>query len=164
MKKKIFLCFLLSVNMIYAGYYLKGQKPSGSSSDKPVVVGGGFHFKGENAERVIDEVPREKQQNRVEFIHPMDFKGTEEEKQKVINYIKARVKKDLEYIDMYNNQNARMMERQELDSFKALTQAKDRQLMDRVIKELIFVEMLNYTNLKNMYIQEIQASQQELTW
>ena len=94
----------------------------------------------------------------------MDFKNTDEQKQQVINYIKVQTKKSLEMIDSYNNILAREMEQQELNSFKALTQAKDRQVMDNLIKQLKSINSLNYILLKEMYDQEMMASSQELTW
>lgn len=163
MKKIVIVSFLLVTTLLQAGYYRKGEKPTDSSSDKPVVVGGGFSFKGEKGE-VASENKAKKVEASSNFLHPMDFKNTDEQKQQVINYIEVQTKKSLEMIDSYNNILAREMEQQELNSFKALTQAKDRQVMDNLIKQLKSINSLNYILLKEMYDQEMMASSQELTW
>lgn len=166
MKKIVIVSFLLVTTLLQAGYYRKGEKPTDSSSDKPVVVGGGFSFKGEKGE-VASENKAKKVEASSNFLHPMDFKNTDEQKQQVINYIKVQTKKSLEMLEMidsYNNILAREMEQQELNSFKALTQAKDRQVMDNLIKQLKSINSLNYILLKEMYDQEMMASSQELTW
>ncbi len=85
-------------------------------------------------------------------------------KQQVIKYIKVQTKKTLETINSYNNILAREMEQQELNSFKALTKAKDRETMDNIIRQLNSINSLNYIMLKEMYDQEMMASNQELTW
>ena len=94
----------------------------------------------------------------------MDFDNSEEMKDKVISFIKFKVKKNLEFIDSYNNMNARMMEKEELNAFKELTREKDRETMDRVINDLLFIDSLDYINLKMMYNEEKQAGNEELTW
>ncbi len=162
MKKILVIALIcLSSTVSFGGYYLKGQKPA-TTSEKPKVVGGGFSFKGENAEPVKNETSRPKYKDG--FIHPMDFDNSEEMKDKVISFIKFKVKKNLEFIDSYNNMNARMMEKEELNAFKELTREKDRETMDRVINDLLFIDSLDYINLKMMYNEEKQAGNEELTW
>lgn len=169
MKKYLIIGFLIVSSILNAGYYLKDQKPS-ESSEKPKVVGGGFSFKGENGIPVKnDETSTEKtnvstKNIKAAFLHPMDFENTEEQKQQVIKYIKVQTKKTLETINSYNNILAREMEQQELNSFKALTKAKDRETMDNIIRQLNSINSLNYIMLKEMYDQEMMASNQELTW
>lgn len=44
------------------------------------------------------------------FIHPLDFKNTEEEKQQVISYIKERVNKDYcEQLEICDPSTAKLM-------------------------------------------------------
>jgi hypothetical protein len=103
------------------------------------------------------------------FIHPMDFDGTEAQKQEVIEYIKFRVKK--EYCDgtlnMCQNTTLRMMEQENLNAFKKATQATDRAVMDKVIADYCgssSVNMCNYTTILMMYQENVNAGEQTLTW
>lgn len=159
MKKLLLISFLLTATMSHAGYYLKGQKPE-STTPKPKVVGdSGFSFKGESTPK------KEKVQKKSSgFIHPLDFKGTEEEKQQVVSYIKARTKKEMEMTGLDSNSIARAMEQEQLESFKVLTEAKDRKILDSVISQLKMIDMINYSTMKAMYDDELEASQEELTW
>ena len=70
----------------------------------------------------------------VELIHPLDFKGTEEEKQRVISYIVQNVKETYTAIGMGDPSTLRMMENEELNSFKALMKKENRELLDNVIR------------------------------
>lgn len=101
------------------------------------------------------------------FVHPMDFDGSEAQKEQVIQFIKETVKKDYcGKVDMCNATTLRMMEKQNLDAFKQATQAKDRAVMDRVIKDYCngAVDMCNYSTIKMMYDQNELASKQDLSW
>lgn len=102
------------------------------------------------------------------FINPMDFDGSESQKQEVINYIQAKVKADYcdGQLDMCQPTTLRMMEQQNLKSFKELTQAKDRKIMNGVIKDYCdsSLDMCNYTTIEMMYQQNLKANNQELSW
>lgn len=103
-----------------------------------------------------------------DFIHPMDFNGSKEQKDMIIKIIKNRVKKDYcdSGIDMCQNTTLRMMEQQNLNAFKIAIQAKNRKIMDRVIKDYCQsgIDMCNYTTILMMYNQNLQASQKQLDW
>ena len=103
-----------------------------------------------------------------DFIHPMDFDSSEAQKNRVIQIIKNRVKKDYceGAIDMCQSTTLRMMEKQNLAAFKQASKAKNRNIMDRVIKDYCLgsVDMCNYTTIIMMYKQNLQASQKELNW
>jgi len=102
------------------------------------------------------------------FIHPMDFDGSEAQKQQVIQYIKERVKHDYceSQLDMCQPSMLRMMEDQNLSSFKKATQANDRKIMDLVINDYCNsgIDMCNYDNLLMMYNENLKASKKELSW
>lgn len=102
------------------------------------------------------------------FIHPMDFDGSEAQKQEVIKYIKDRVHRDYceGGLDMCQPTTLRMMEDQNLSSFKKATQATDRKIMDRVIKDYCQgdIDMCNYGTILMMYQQNLKASKKELSW
>lgn len=99
-----------------------------------------------------------------DFVHPLDFKGTEAEKEKVIEYIKKNVKKTYSAIRMDDPSTLRMMEKEELDSFKKLTRVKDRKILDRVIKTYCNIGMCNYNTILMMYNEQLEASKKSLTW
>ncbi len=106
--------------------------------------------------------------NASNFVHPMDFNGSEREKAQVIDYIKDRVRHDYcdSGIDMCNNTTLRMMEKENLKAFKELTQAQDRSILNRVINDYCNsgVNMCNYTTLNMMYNENLKASQENLSW
>lgn len=102
------------------------------------------------------------------FVHPLDFDGSETKKQEVIKYIKDRVKADYcdGQLDMCQPTTLRMMENENLNAFKKLTEAKDRTVLDGVIKDYCKsgLDMCNYSNLEMMYQENVKANGEELTW
>ena len=102
------------------------------------------------------------------FVHPMDFSGSEKEKEEVLKYIKDRVKHDYceSGVDMCQETTLRMMEKQNLDAFKKASKATDRKIMDRVISDYCHsgVDMCSYQTISMMYDQNFKASKQETTW
>lgn len=100
----------------------------------------------------------------VGFVHPLDFKDTKAERQKVIDYIEKNVKETYANIGMDNPTILRMMEKEELDSFKKLTKVKNRKLLDRVIKTYCDIGMCNYIMILMMYNEELRASKESLSW
>ena len=102
------------------------------------------------------------------FINPMDFNGSEFQKQEVIAYIKARVRHDYceSGLDMCQNTTLRMMEKKNLVAFKEATRATDRSVMDRVIKDYCYsrLDMCNYTTIWMMYKKNSEAGRQSLSW
>lgn len=102
------------------------------------------------------------------FIHPLDFDGSEAQKKEVITYIKDRVKADYcdGQINMCQPTTLRMMENENLNAFKKLTKASDRQVLDGVIKDYCQrgLYMCTYTTIEMMYQQNLKANNQELSW
>ena len=98
------------------------------------------------------------------IIHPLDFKGSDDEKAKVIAQIKASVKETYTEIGMGDSLTLRMMEKEELNSFKKLTKVKNRNLLDSVIDQYCSIGMCNYNTILMMYNEQNRASQQELEW
>lgn len=102
------------------------------------------------------------------FVHPMEFDGSEAQKQQVIAYIKERVKHDYceSGLDMCQNTTLRMMEEQSLTAFKSATKAADRAVMDRVIKDYCQsgLDMCNYPTIFMMYQQNEKAGAKSLEW
>ena len=99
-----------------------------------------------------------------DFIHPLDFRGTEAEKIAVISFIQENVKETYTKIGMGDASTLRMMEKEELNSFKQLTQIKNRNLLDSVIKKYCDIGMCNYNTILMMYNEQCKASKEKLKW
>ncbi|NQY53866.1 MAG: hypothetical protein HRT42_09890 [Campylobacteraceae bacterium] len=98
------------------------------------------------------------------FIHPLDFKGSKVEKEKVMNFIVKQVKETYSKIGMGDPSTLRMMEKQELSSFKQLTKVQNRQLLDSVITQYCNIGMCNYNTILMMYNEQNKASKEKLNW
>lgn len=103
-----------------------------------------------------------------DFVNPMDFDGSEAQKDEVINFIQEKVKADYcdGQLDMCQPTTIRMMEQQNLTAFKKLTKAEDREIMDRVIKDYCEsgLDMCSYSTIEMMYQQNLKASSKKLAW
>lgn len=103
-----------------------------------------------------------------EFVHPLEFDGSEAQKQQVIEFIKQRVKHDYcnSGVDMCQPATLRMMEQENLKAFKEATQATKPAIMERVIKDYCHsgVDMCNYSTILMMYNENAKASEQKLEW
>ncbi|MFK7780368.1 MAG: hypothetical protein QM490_04415 [Candidatus Gracilibacteria bacterium] len=102
--------------------------------------------------------------NASDFVHPLDFKNTKAEKEKVMKFIVNNVKTTYSQIGMGDPSTLRMMERQELSSFKKLTKVRKRKLLDSVINQYCNIGMCNYNTIKMMYDQQEKASNEKLSW
>lgn len=102
--------------------------------------------------------------NANDFIHPLDFKGSKVEKEKVMNFIVKQVKETYSKIGMGDPSTLRMMEKQELSSFKQLTKVQNRQLLDSVITQYCNIGMCNYNTILMMYNEQNKASKEKLNW
>ena len=100
----------------------------------------------------------------VELVHPLDFKGTEREKQRVITYIELNVKETYTAIGMGDPSTLRMMENEELNSFKVLMKVENRDLLDSVMRQYCGIGMCNYSTFLMMYNEQNKASNQKLEW
>lgn len=100
------------------------------------------------------------------FVHPLKFDGSEVQKKEVIDYIKLRVKHDYcGVVDMCQEVMLRMMEKENLDSFKRLTKAENKVILDRAIHDYCgTVDMCTYQMIEMMYEQNLKASQTPLDW
>lgn len=102
------------------------------------------------------------------FINPMEFDGSDAQKNEVIQFITDNVHKMYceGAVDMCQDATLRMMERQELASFKKATEATDKKIMKKVIQTYCEgpVDMCSYSTIVMMYQQNLKASQQKLEW
>lgn len=99
-----------------------------------------------------------------DFVHPLDFGGIDTEKEIVVKYIKENVKKTYGEIGMDDPVTLRMMENEELKSFKQLTKVDNRSILDMVIKTYCGLDMCNYNTIYMMYNEQLKASQKTLEW
>jgi len=79
-------------------------------------------------------------------------------------YIKDNVKEQYSKIGMGDPSTLRMMENEELKSFKELTQVKNRKLLDSVIRQYCGIGMCNYNTILMMYNEQNKASKENLKW
>jgi hypothetical protein len=122
----------------------------------------------QNEPPAVQSLPQASSYVNVKFIHPMDFDGSEEQKNNVIEIIKAQVKKDYcdGAVDMCQDTTLRRVEANNLEAFKEATHAKDRKIMDRVIKDYCqgAVAMCSYSTIWRVYQSNLEASQKKLGW
>lgn len=104
--------------------------------------------------------------------HPIDFKGSEQEKKNIIFFIEKNVNEiycENEMLkSMCTNSFLRMMEDAELTAFKKLAKAKEEVILNNVIQTYCMNSMLEdmcmYMNILMMYEEEVRASGKKLTW
>lgn len=101
-----------------------------------------------------------------EFINPSKFDGSEAQKKEVISYIQERVRIDYcEKNDMCQEVIIKMMERENLNSFKKLTKAKDVDVLNRAIYDYCdTVDMCSYQIIEMMYNQNLKAKNEKISW
>ena len=84
--------------------------------------------------------------------HPLDFKGTEKEKNYVASFIKGYVEETYSKIGMGDPTTLRNIEKEEMISFEELTKVNNRKLLDDVIKENCKIPgMCTYSAILIMY-------------
>ena len=99
-----------------------------------------------------------------ELIHPLDFKGTEKEKLKVVAFIANYVKVSATALGMDNPEMLKLMESSELKSFQDLTHSSDRKTLDKAINESCSIGICIYSMISMMYNQELVNSNKKLSW
>ena len=106
------------------------------------------------------------------LIDPLSFSGSQSEKNAVISFIERDVKKtycENELLEsMCTNSMLRLMEEEELRSFKILTNAKNKKILNKVTSTYCDNSMLEgfctYTMILLMYEEEVKALGQKLEW
>lgn len=121
----------------------------------------------ENSEnKIYSEKNTSIPENAPKFIHPLDFNGSDIQKNQVISYIQDKVKEDYcKKIDMCQETMLRMMEKENLEAFKSLTQATDRKILDRAIHDYCgTLNMCSYKMIEIMYNENLKKSKEKLSW
>lgn len=98
------------------------------------------------------------------FVSPINYVDNEENRQKVIAFIKKQVKDDYTAIDMGDALTLRMMEEENLKAFKELVKVKNKTLLKEVIKTYCEIGMCNYSTILMMYKEQEKASNETLSW
>lgn len=99
------------------------------------------------------------------FVHPSNFNDTSSERDLVVAFIKSNVKKTYSEIGLDDAITLRMMEAEELRSFKALRKVADKSLLDQLIRTYCDdIDMCSYGTLLMMYEEQERASREELEW
>jgi hypothetical protein len=98
-----------------------------------------------------------------EFVHPLDYKGTDAEKEKLHSYIEENIKDELKQIGLNDSDTLNMEKKEEIRSFNKLRNINDRGLLDKLIKQYSKVDMCDYSALLSMYNaqKEVNESKQE---
>jgi hypothetical protein len=98
------------------------------------------------------------------FVNPSSFKGTQKEKEAVVAWIKQNIKEEYSAVGMDDPMTLRMMENEDLNAFKALTQVTDKDLLKNVMKQYRAAGMDTYNVLLMMYKEQKKASNSSLNW
>lgn len=98
------------------------------------------------------------------FVSPIGFVASESNKQKVVNFIKKQVNEEYSAIGMDDPLTLRMMEKENLNAFKKLTEATNKKLLNSVIKTYCDIGMCNYTTIAMMYNEQNKANKKSLKW
>ena len=107
-----------------------------------------------------------------DIIDPLSFSGSQSEKNAIISFIEKDVKKtycENELLEsMCTNSILRMMEEEELQSFKKLIYAKNKNILNKVINSYcnnsLLESMCTYTIILMMYEEEVTAAGKKLDW
>lgn len=102
-----------------------------------------------------------------DFVSPITFDGSDEQKQQVIAYIEERVEEQIKsFGDESSHSMRQMLEEQSLKSFKALTQTTDKELLQAVIKRNCSggIDLCDYTVIEMLYQQDLKAKNKKLEW
>lgn len=98
------------------------------------------------------------------FVSPIGFDSSEENKQKVVSFIKKQVKEDYAEIGMDDPMTLRMMEEENLKAFKELIKVTNTLLLKKVINTYCKIGMCNYSTILMMYNEQNIASNKTLEW
>lgn len=102
--------------------------------------------------------------NAQSFVSPINFVENDINKEKVILFIKKQVKDDYTAIGMNDPSILRMMEEENLKSFKELTKVSNKTLLQSVIKTYCEIGLCNYSTILMMYNEQEKSSKQKLEW
>lgn len=101
-----------------------------------------------------------------EFVNPVDFDGSAKQKQQVIRYIQQHT-----YNSACKRNNIcspamlRTLEETNLDAFKRLTQAEDRDELRNTVRSTCFeMKMCDYFSIETIYNENVKSKKRQLAW
>lgn len=89
------------------------------------------------------------------FVHPLKYKA--KDKQKVTEFIKASVKETYSKAGAVDAGTLKKLEKSEMDAFKELTKAKNREILDKVIETYCASGTCLYSSLLLMYNEQLKG-------
>lgn len=98
------------------------------------------------------------------YVSPVGFTSSDYNRNKVIEYIRYDVKKTYSAIGLNDPSTLRMMEKENLDAFKELLNAKDKSLLKSVEKQYCDIGLCSYSTILMMYNEQLKASNEKLEW
>lgn len=98
------------------------------------------------------------------FVDPISYQDTPENRKRVIDYIKLEVKETYSSIGLGDPMTLRMMEKKNLEAFKALIEVKNKVLLKSVIKEYSDIGFYDYSSYLMMYNAQLDALNTNLSW
>lgn len=102
-----------------------------------------------------------------EFVSPLTFDGSNEQKQQVIRYIEKRVEKQMKLFgDSASPTMKSLLEEQSLTSFKKMLDVIDKVLLKEVIKRNCksAIDLCDYTTIEMLYEQDLESKNKKLKW
>jgi len=98
------------------------------------------------------------------FVSPIGFIDDESNRKKVLEYIRTDVKEKYSRIGLDDATTLRMMEKENLKSFKELTKVYDTNLLKKVIEKYCEIDMCDYSTILMMYKEEKKANSSTTEW
>jgi hypothetical protein len=98
------------------------------------------------------------------FVSPIGFVETDANKAAVIAFIKKQVYDDCTKIGMNDPSTLKVMQEENLKSFKQLTGIANTNLLSKVIKQVCDIGMCSYQTILVMYQQQEKDSKEDLKW
>ena len=98
------------------------------------------------------------------FISPINFVSSDENQNRVISFIEKNVYETYTSIGVGDPSTLRMMEKEELKSFKELTKVTNISLLRNVIKTYCSFGLCNYNTILMMYKEQEKSSNEKLSW
>lgn len=98
------------------------------------------------------------------FVSPIGFIDVESNRKKVLDYIRMDVKEKYAKIGMDDATTLRMMEKENLKSFKELAKVSDTNLLKKVIDKYCEIDMCDYVTILMMFKEEKKAKSSTTEW
>ncbi len=100
----------------------------------------------------------------VSLVNPLTFKDTPEERAQVLEVCKYLAKQSCDLAGMNTPDMLRIMETEELTSFKALVDAQHPELVEEALITCQKAGMVSYSMINIMYNNFVNAQNSELKW